>query len=373
MAKNCRGTARRVPTEFPFDPAAVAPRLLTWYGRHGRDLPWRKTRDPYRIWLSEIMLQQTTVAAVIPYYQRFLETFPDTALLAAAPLERVIELWAGLGYYSRARNLHRAAQAVVSDFGGSFPPSVDALLTLPGIGRSTAGAIVSIAFDRPAPILDGNVRRVLVRLFALEEDPRSPAAERRLWAWAEALTAQDHPHDYAQAIMDLGATVCTPRDPDCPACPLVELCQARLCGLERRLPASRPVKAIPVRRQVALLAERNGRYLVRPRPAEGFLGGLWEFPVADVCDGESPTAAAGRLAGELGLSGELAAAGTLKHAYSHFTLELDVVRILKASPGRISEGGWQWHTPAQLAAVPLHGAHRKAWEFVTDRGSGRDG
>jgi A/G-specific adenine glycosylase len=345
--------------EFPFDPLEIAPRLLAWYGAHGRDLPWRHTRDPYRIWLSEIMLQQTTVAAVIPYYRHFLATFPDVATLAAAPLERVIELWAGLGYYSRARNLHRAAQLIVAEHGGGFPEVVEELATLPGVGRSTAGAIVSIAFDRPAAILDGNVRRVLVRIFALDVDPRSPAAERRLWTWAEALISRESPHDYAQAIMDLGATVCTPRDPACPACPLEFFCQARRQGLERQLPLTRPRKSVPVRRQVALLADHGGRYLVRPRPAEGFLGGLWEFPVADLCAGEEPLAGSLRLATELGLSGDVADAGKLRHAYSHFILELAFVRVRETAVTKVAEGDWQWRSAEQLAVTPLHGAHRK--------------
>lgn len=353
---------------YPFDPLAVAPRLLAWYGTQGRDLPWRQTRDPYRIWLSEIMLQQTTVAAVIPYYRRFLEVFPDVAALASAPLERVIELWAGLGYYSRARNLHRAAQAVVAGNDGRFPQTVEALTALPGIGRSTAGAIVSIAFDRPAPILDGNVRRVLARLFALEGDPRAPAAERFLWRQAEALTSRERPHDYAQAIMDLGATVCAPRAPACPACPLSDLCQARRQGDERRLPAVRARRNVPVRCQIALLVERNGSYLVRPRPAEGFLGGLWEFPAADRRGGETALAAAERLAAELGLDGRCDAVGTLRHAYSHFALQLDLVRLAGSSADRVAESGWQWRTPAQLDATPLHGAHRKALELAAQKG-----
>ncbi|MCM2264046.1 MAG: A/G-specific adenine glycosylase [Desulfuromonadales bacterium] len=367
-----RGTARRAPTEsFPFDPTEVAPRLLAWYGAHGRDLPWRHTRDPYCIWLSEIMLQQTTVAAVIPYYQRFLATFPEVATLAVAPPERVIELWAGLGYYSRARNLHRAAQKVVEEHGGDFPKTVEALAALPGVGRSTAGAIVAIAFDRPAPILDGNVRRVLVRLFAYDGDPRGTLAERALWKWAEALTARERAHDYAQAIMDLGATVCTPRDPGCPDCPLAALCQARRQGLERQLPVARIRKSVPVRRQVALLVEREGFYLVRPRPHEGFLGGLWEFPVADVRADETPLTVAGRLAQELGFSGQKLAVGRLKHAYSHFTLELDLVRIMGRYEERVAEGDWQWQAPGMLVKMPLHGAHRKALErFVLVAASG---
>lgn len=346
--------------EFPFDPADVAPRLLAWYDRHGRDLPWRRTRDPYRIWLAEIMLQQTTVAAAIPYYQRFLSACPDLAALAAAPLARVIELWAGLGYYSRARNLHRTAQLLIEQHGGRFPATVAELAALPGIGRSTAGAIVAIAFDRPAPILDGNVRRVLARLFALAEDPRAAAAERQLWLWAAALTSPARPHDYAQAIMDLGATLCTPKVPACHACPLAGLCLARRHGLERQLPAPRARKVVPVRRQVAVLVDRAGTCLARPRPATGFLGGLWELPNAELRTDESPLAVAGRLAAEFGLVGAAVLIGQLQHAYSHFTLQLALVRISVADGGRVAEGEWQWLPAPQLQALPLHGAHRKA-------------
>jgi A/G-specific adenine glycosylase len=270
-----------------------------------------------------------------------------------------------LGYNSRARNLLRAAQIVVGEYGGCFPATVEAMATLPGVGRSTPGAIISIAFDQPAPILDGNVRRVLVRLFALEGDPRSPTAERNLWSWAEALASRTRPHDYAQAVMDLGATVCTPREPDCPACPLVELCRSRRLGLERQLPAARTRKRVPMRRQVALLAEYEGCCLVRPRPAEGFLGGLWELPVADLRAGEAPLVAAGRLAAELGLAGRKVTVGQLKHAYSHFTLELELVKMTVSPATRVAEGAWHWQTRAQLAATPLHGAHRKALQCFT--------
>lgn len=345
-----------------FAPAAVAPRLLAWYGVSGRDLPWRGTRDPYRIWLSEIMLQQTTVAAAIPYYQRFLATFPTLADLAAAPSEAVIARWAGLGYYSRARNLHRTAQLIAGEHGGRFPETVAGLMTLPGIGRSTAGAILSIAFDRPAPILDGNVRRVLIRLAAIGGDPRAPATERRLWQLAELLTPPDRPHDYAQAIMDLGATVCTPQAPACDGCPLAELCAARRTGLADQLPEGRKRPAVPLRRQVALLVRSGERLLARRRPPQGFLGGLWELPVADRCEGETAEAAAGRLAAELGLGGELAAAGELRHAYSHFTLQLALFTAFGTAGARAGDDGWQWLTREQLRDEPFHGAHRKALE-----------
>jgi len=345
--------------EFPFDPGEFADRLLAWYGRAGRDLPWRKTRDPYRIWVSEIMLQQTTVSAVIPYYDAFLARFPDVATLAAAPVEAVIERWAGLGYYRRARNLHAAAVEVVNQWGGDFPDEIEALLSLPGIGRSTAGAIVSIAFDRPAPILDGNVRRVLCRLFALQLPPRSSQAEKLLWRWANALTSTDQPHNYAQAIMDLGATVCLPSGPVCSACPLESLCQARCLGLENELPIAAPKKAIPTVRQVALAIRKGDQWLVRRRPLEGMLGGLWEFPTAEVLAGESAESAGRRLAAEHGALLVDPACGEVRHVYSHFRLDLTLFQAEHASLRVAEAGESSWLGFADLVVLPLHGAHKK--------------
>ena len=350
----------RLPDAQPFSTAEVATRLLAWYGHEGRSLPWRGTRDPYRIWLSEIMLQQTGVGTVIPYYERFLGVYPTVETLARARIVEVVELWAGLGYYSRARNLHAAARAVVERHGGVFPADLAALQDLPGVGRSTAGAILSIAFDTPAPILDGNVRRVLCRLFALAEDPRRPAAEKRLWGWAEAMTPADRPHDYAQAIMDLGATLCTPKNPDCPRCPLAALCQARAQGLERELPRSGKKVAVPTVLQVALLLEREGRFLVRRRPLSGMLGGLWEFPAAEVRSGEAPEVAARRLLTELGFSASAEEAGQVAHAYSHFKLDLRLYRSKADEPDRVAEGEERWINAAGLRELPLHGAHKKA-------------
>lgn len=349
---------------FPFDPAEPARRLLAWYAQAGRVLPWRLTRDPYHIWLSEVMLQQTTVDAVIPYYQRFLERFGDVQQLAAAPLDEVISLWAGLGYYSRARNLHAAARTLVADFDGCFPDTLEALMALPGIGRSTAGAIVSIAFDRPAPILDGNVRRVLCRLFALQDNPRSAAAEKKLWAWAQALTPADHPHDYAQAIMDLGATLCVPRRPACPDCPLAELCRARALGLAEQLPQAVRKKSIPGEIRVALLVERAGAILVCRRPYRGFLGGLWEFPDAAVADGLNPELVAQELSRHWG-GGPVQLVGDLRHAYSHFRLALHLYRTELTSAERVAETQeCRWLAPQALHELALHGAHRKALRLI---------
>ncbi len=343
-----------------FDPSAIAPLLLVWYAKAGRDLPWRNTRDPYRIWLSEIMLQQTGVDTVIPYYQRFLEHFPTVEKLAAASVDEVIALWAGLGYYSRARNLHAAARMVVERFGGAFPEDLDGLQALPGVGRSTAGAILSIAFDRKGPILDGNVRRVLCRLIALRDDPRSASSERLLWDWAEAMTPSDRPHDYAQAIMDLGATVCIPRRPRCPDCPLATLCRGRALGLEGELPARRAKKVVPQREQVALLLRRGDAFVVRKRPLQGMLGGLWEFPTIELGEGDSEQGAVKRLLSEMGLAGRPRPVGEVRHVYSHFRLLVHVCLLDCQGAVLIGEGGEsRWAGVEELKGLPLHGAHKK--------------
>jgi A/G-specific adenine glycosylase len=345
----------------PFDFAEISARILAWYDKAGRSLPWRRTGDPYRIWISEIMLQQTGVAAVIPYYERFLARFPGIESLAASSVEEVVELWAGLGYYSRARNLHGAARRIMEKHAGVFPSDVAGLQSLPGIGRSTAGAISSIAFGRKAPILDANVRRVLARLFAVEDDPRASAAEKRLWRWADALTPADRPGDYAQAIMDLGATLCVPRRPACERCPLEGLCQARDLGIEGEIPRRRVKKAVPTVSQIALLIGCNGKLLVRRRPLEGMLGGLWEFPSGAVPDGRTPDQTAAALLRDLGFCGAPEAAGGVAHAYSHFKLDLHLFRAAASEAFHIAEGGESlWLAPAELAEWPLHGAHRKA-------------
>jgi A/G-specific adenine glycosylase len=350
----------------PFAPAEMSDRLLTWYGRAGRDLPWRSTRDPYRIWLSEIMLQQTGVATVIPYYRRFLDRFPSVEVLAKADIDEVINLWAGLGYYSRARNLHAAARMIVERYGGDFPGALDELMALPGVGRSTAGAILSIAFDRKAPILDGNVRRVLIRLYAVTDPPRSPAVERLLWRRAEELTPADRPHDYAQAIMDLGATVCTPRQPDCPICPLVEICRARALGLADRLPLRQEKKKVPLVRQVALLLEMKGRFLVGRRPLNGMLGGLWEFPSCDIGPGAIPQESVERLLQDLGLQATLVPVGSIRHAYSHFRVEVELFRGRVGNRQVAERPDCEWLTVPELVDLALHGAHKKALPYLAE-------
>ncbi|MEA3545645.1 MAG: A/G-specific adenine glycosylase, partial [Thermodesulfobacteriota bacterium] len=332
---------------------------LDWYRQAGRDLPWRNTRDPYRIWLSEIMLQQTTVTAVRGYYQRFLEKIPTVEHLAAVSQEDVIDLWAGLGYYSRARNLHATAKLVVDQFKGCFPEDVETLQQLPGVGRSTAGAIAALAFDRRAPILDGNVRRVLCRLFALQEPPRSALAEKRLWQWSEQLTPVESVHGYTQAIMDLGATVCVPRKPFCDECPLAELCQARKLGLEQQLPLKQVTKPIPTRYEVVLLIDHQSRYLVRRRKSEGFLGGLWEFPTVSLVAGENPEQKLLLLCSDFGLKGTAEQIGRIQHVYSHFRLKSTIYcEKIKELP-HLTEGENHWFSLNKLKNIALHGAHKK--------------
>ncbi len=344
--------------DLSFPPEQFAERLLAWYGREGRDLPWRNTRDPYRIWLAEIMLQQTTVAAVIDYFHRFVDRFPTLQKLAAAPLEAVIDLWAGLGYYSRARNLHATAKTVAAEYDGRFPGTVEELQQLPGIGRSTAGAIAALAFERRAAILDGNVRRVLCRLGALQEPPRSSRADKQLWAWSEALTPAARIHDYTQAIMDLGATVCTPRKPLCRQCPVVALCRAEQLDLVDVLPLKQASKKIPTRHEVVLLVERNGRYLVRRRPLDGFLGGLWEFPGSYVEKDEPVERKLAWLKSERGLTGATVKLAEVEHVYSHFRLVVTPY-LFRASAGYVAEGSVSWVEPTDLTSFALHGAHKK--------------
>ncbi|MBI3615380.1 MAG: A/G-specific adenine glycosylase [Candidatus Omnitrophica bacterium] len=253
--------------------------LSAWYQKNARkDLPWRKTRDPYRIWVSETMLQQTQVSTVIPYYQKFLKKFPSVETLAKAPLTAVLDSWSGLGYYFRAKNLHSAAQEIVSRHNGRLPRETSELLKLPGIGRYTAGAVASIAYDRPAPILDGNVIRVLCRYFGIRQDPREAPTQKKLWELSQRLVPSENPGDFNQAMMELGALVCTPRAPACPACPIRSGCRARKLGLQEKIP---PPRLTPERKRIRYLCgilEDNEAVLLARRPMSGLLPGLWEFP-----------------------------------------------------------------------------------------------
>lgn len=294
-----------------------AARLVAWQRRHGRrDLPWQATRDPYRIWVSEIMLQQTQVATVVPYFGRFLERFPDVVALAAAPVDEVMRLWSGLGYYARARNLHRAAQAVVERHGGAFPLSVDEVEALPGIGRSTAAAIVAFATGRPHAILDGNVKRVLARHFGVEGAVDGAPVLAKLWALADTLVPPRGVERYTQGLMDLGATVCTRANPACGGCPVSATCVALREGRIGELPGRKSARA-PGRRTTTMLAVvSRGEVLVEKRPPSGIWGGLWSLPEAPA--GADP---AGTVEEAYGLRVEaVEALEPFTHAFTHFTL-----------------------------------------------------
>ncbi len=300
--------------------AAFADRIIEWqkqYGRH--DLPWQRTHDPYRIWLSEIKLQQTQVATVIPYYKRFVERFPDVHALALAPIESVMESWAGLGYYSRARNLHRCAQQVADTHGGEFPRRVEHLAQLPGIGRSTAAAIAALAFGERAAILDGNVRRVLARHDGIEGYPGSPKIEREFWRRAESVLPIDEIAAYTQGLMDLGATVCTRSQPNCPACPVNTTCVARSTHTIDRLPTPRPARQRPVRAATVLaMQDASGAILLELRPPSGIWGGLLSLPEFEAeANDEAVTAEVGARFGLRIVIEETL--GEIRHEFTHYT------------------------------------------------------
>jgi A/G-specific adenine glycosylase len=307
---------------------------VEWHGRKGRkDLPWQGTRDPYRIWLSEVMLQQTQVAAVIPYYERFLARFPTVAALAAAEEEEVLELWSGLGYYARGRNLHAAARRIAAE---GFPETSIGIAELPGVGRSTAAAIAAFAFGERAAILDGNVKRVLARYCGIRGFPGDKKVESKLWGFAEKFVPEKRIEIYTQALMDLGATVCS-RSPRCEACPVAKTCVARKRGLTGKIPAPRPKKALPLRESTWWLVQHKGEILLERRASSGLWGGLWTFP-------ESPPAGV-KLASQRELP-------VLEHGFTHFKLRIHPVLCEAARIGRQSSGMWIDVDDAKRAAVP---------------------
>ena len=333
-------------------PAArgFAARLIRWHKRHGRhDMPWQNTTDPYRVWLSEIMLQQTQVATVIPYYLRFLARFPQLANLAAAPVGEVMALWSGLGYYARARNLHACAQAVMTQHGGKFPRDPDVIAQLPGIGRSTANSIATFCFGAHAPILDGNVKRVLCRAFGIEGFPGSGAVEKRLWALAAELMPKRHGAIYNQAQMDLGAAVCARGKPRCEACPLADLCVARAEGRTAELPEAKPRRAIPLRHATLLVLQDGDRVLLETRPPAGIWGGLLSLP-------ELPAETDAALWAERNFNCTVLAvspAPTLVHAFSHFRLHIAPLLLQVRPLAAAMEPGRQWLQLTSIASAAL--------------------
>jgi A/G-specific adenine glycosylase len=344
-------------------------RLLAWYRHHKRDLPWRRTRDPYAIWLSEVMLQQTRVETVVPYYERFLSAYPTVEALAEAPLEHVLREWSGLGYYRRARMLHAGAREVLRSHGGSLPRSAERLRSIPGIGRYTAGAVASIAWGEPVPVVDGNVARVLSRLFALE-DKGAPTSDGRLWELADALVAPHDPSSWNQALMELGATVCTPRAPRCEGCPVRAHCEAHARGLEEELPRPKRKKPPAIVRRVGFVLRWRGRVLLGRRRDGGLFAGMWEPPHADEDD-----------ARELGLAlvqrtkSRVKSVGRVTHVLSHRRIEMTVfagstshAASEKLRPALRDYDAFAWVDADDIAKLPLSRLAHK----ILARGDGRE-
>ncbi|MCY1488862.1 Adenine DNA glycosylase [compost metagenome] len=340
--------------------------VLDWYDRHGRkDLPWQQGITPYRVWVSEIMLQQTQVSTVLGYFDRFMEALPSVQALAAAPEDEVLHLWTGLGYYTRARNLQKTAKMVVTEHGGEFPRDVERLAELPGIGRSTAGAIASLSMGLRAPILDGNVKRVLARYVAQDGYPGEPKVAKQLWEVAERFTPHARVNNYTQAMMDLGATLCTRSKPSCLLCPLQSGCRAHLLGRETAYPVPKPRKALPQKRTLMpLLASRDGAILLYRRPSTGLWGGLWSLPELDDLDALSPLASQHAL--QLGERRELPG---LTHTFSHFQLAIEpwLVQVEGSAPV-VAEGDWLWYnlaTPPRLGlAAPVKKLLKRAADVL---------
>ena len=332
-------------------------RILDWYAHHGRELPWRGQSDPYMVWVSEIMLQQTRVESVIPYFERWMEHFPNIHVLAAASEQDVLLVWEGLGYYSRARNLYKAARIVVDDFGGELPHDLTALRQLPGIGRYTVGAIASIAFGLDVATLDGNLRRVFARVFDVSVPADSPKGEGILWALAEKHLPKGHAGDYNQALMDLGATLCLPRNPACLLCPISKLCKARALGLQEQRPVLKPKPGVPHYTVTAAVLRRDGKILLAKRLSKGLLGGMWEFPGGKVENGETLAACLVReIREELGTEIQVGEAlGIYRHAYTHFriTLHAFLCELTEGEPKPIEAAALAWVDPAELGNYPM--------------------
>ncbi len=330
--------------------------LLSWYATQGRDLPWRHTRDPYAVWISEIMLQQTQVKTVIPYYDRWLKQFPNVERLSAAPQQTVLKLWEGLGYYARARNLHQAAQQIVVNHGGQFPDRLEEAIALKGIGRTTAGGILSAAFDQPTAILDGNVKRVLARLVALPVPPGKALTQ--LWQLSEQLLDPQHPRDFNQAIMDLGATLCTRHNPDCLLCPWQTDCAAYNQNAVSDFPMTEPRKPLPHKQiGVAVITDNQGNILIDRRKQEGLLGGLWEFPGGKIEPDETVEDCVSReIKEELDIEIEVGSRLiTIEHAYTHFKVTLNVFncKYLSGDPKPLESDEVKWVTLDEIDQYPF--------------------
>lgn len=337
--------------------------LLAWYSAAARDLPWRQTTDPYAIWLSEIMLQQTRVSTVIPYYERFLRRFPTVNHLARARLDTVLKMWEGLGYYSRARNLHKAAREIVSRFRSRLPRTKDALITLPGVGRYTAGAIASIAFDERVPLVDGNVERVLCRVFCIRGNPKDTMTQERIWRLAEELLPQNEIGRFNQALMELGAEICIPRQPHCDECPLAKICEARFHNEQESLPTRIAKRTLPRHIIAVAVIGRAGRILIDKRKPEGLLGGLWEFPGGKVRPHESlQTALRREIREELAIEIEVVKEiTTVEHTYTHFHVEIHAFECVhvQGDPHPLACAALKWVRPRDLSRYAFPAATKK--------------
>lgn len=356
---------------------SIAQRLLDWYDQHAAELPWRASKDPYRIWLSEIMLQQTQIDTVIPYYTRFLDAYPTVTDLAAASLDEVLKMWEGLGYYSRARNMHRAARQVADERGGKFPTTAEELQSLPGIGPYTAGAVASIAFDEPVPVLDGNVIRVLTRLEGIQDDVTLSSTKSDLWALAAEWVPQQRAGDYNQALMELGQTICRPRNPECTHCPLNERCVAFAAGEQDHYPVKKKRAPIPHFDVAAgIIYDEQGHILIAQRPLDGLLGGLWEFPGGKQETGETlPQTLQRELREELAIEvsvGELFV--QVKHAFTHFKITLHAFECQYLGPMPPYDGpqlldanAIAWVSPTEFEKYSFGKADRMVIEALNRR------
>lgn len=356
----------------PGDLGGIGKLVVAWYEEFGRDLPWRRTRDPYAIWVAEVMLQQTRVDTVLPYFERFLARFPTVGTLAAASLDDVLKLWQGLGYYARARNLHAASRLVVAELGEVIPSTPESLRQLPGVGAYTAAALASIAFGADAVALDGNLLRVLCRMFAVDDDPGRPRTRRVLEGLAQSMLPPGRAGDFNQAMMDLGATICQPSNPQCQLCPVVSACHAETEGIQNELPI-RATRTHRPHRDVtaAVLGDGNGRLLISKRPLDGLLGGLWEFPGGKRRPGEDlKTCLRREIDEELGIDvkvGDLLC--TVDHAFTHFhmTLYAFQCRWLGGTPQCLGCTDIQWVTLDELDAFAFPVADLKIISCLRDR------
>jgi len=343
---------------------SVTKKILSWYESHKRDLPWRDSANPYQVWVSEIMLQQTQVETAIPYYHRFLSRFPTVQSLAAASQDDVLKAWENMGYYSRARNLHVAAGHVVERFGGKIPQGWEELMSLPGIGKYTAGAILSMAFGLPVPAVDANVRRVISRLFAVEDPIDQSETAQRIWELAETLVPSKGAGRFNQALMDLGATICRARDPKCSVCPAHTHCQAHLRGVQQTLPVTRKRAPVPYHHVTAgIIRDQKGRVLIIQRPRNGLLGGLWKFPGGKQKEDESLEDCLQRKARqELGIAIRVGQAlASVKHAYTHFRITLHAFRCVHVAgnPRAIQCTDWKWIQTDRFGDLAFSKADRK--------------